>query len=104
MKKQLMTILTVVLALAMIFTLAACEKKPDPNGSEPAPNKTDLSLIHISLVSEGGDFLLGTLLLTVFAACALQASLGTGGLFDYFCLPFVFPVGTIRTWTFTRRR
>ncbi|MBP6137198.1 MAG: hypothetical protein GX948_02465 [Clostridiaceae bacterium] len=41
MKKQLMTILTVVLALAMIFTLAACEKKPDPNGSEPAPNKTD---------------------------------------------------------------
>lgn len=36
-----MTILTVVLALVMIFTLAACEKKPDPNGSEPAPNKTD---------------------------------------------------------------
>jgi len=35
MKKQLMTILTVVvLALVMIFTLAACEKKPDPNGSE----------------------------------------------------------------------
>jgi uncharacterized lipoprotein YehR (DUF1307 family) len=41
MKKQLMTILTVVLALVMIFTLAACEKKPDPNGSEPAPNKKD---------------------------------------------------------------
>lgn len=52
MKKHLTTILTVVLALAMIFTVVACEKTPAPAGSDatttpgktdPSPSKTDPS-------------------------------------------------------------
>ncbi len=42
MKKHLMTILTVVLALAMIFTVVACDKKPDePKPTDSEPVKTD---------------------------------------------------------------
>lgn len=42
MKKHFMTILTVILALAMIFTVVACDKKPDePKTTDPEPVKTD---------------------------------------------------------------